>query len=83
MKLTVRNLSEEYYLRYVVFDGRRWVDADPAALGQAVDPETEVIVLGDGDRRYVLADTATETHDQVNALYAANTAPRPAPSCAA
>ncbi|GIM96232.1 hypothetical protein [Paractinoplanes toevensis] len=75
VKLTVRNTSEEHYLRYVLLDGQRWVDVNPTAVEQAVDPEHEVIVLGDGDRRYVLADSETETHDQVNALYAAKYGP--------
>jgi uncharacterized membrane protein len=75
VQLTVRDTSEEHHLRYVLLDGRRWVDVGPAALEQAVDPDHEVLVLGDGDRRYVLADTETETHDRVNALYAAKYGP--------
>jgi hypothetical protein len=75
VRITVRDASAEHRLRYVLLDGRCWVNVKPAALEQAFPPDHEVIVLGDGDRRYVLTDTEAETHDQVNALYAAKYGP--------
>jgi hypothetical protein len=75
VRFTVPDASEELYLRYVLLDGQCWVDVNPAPLEPAFDSEHEVIVLGDGDRRYVFADTETETHDQATALYAAKYGP--------
>ncbi|GAA0448295.1 hypothetical protein Ade02nite_60980 [Paractinoplanes deccanensis] len=73
LRLTVAGETAEHELRYVLYEGEHWVNVNPAALSQAFHPDHQVI--GDGARRYVLAEASPETRERVAALYAAKYGP--------
>ncbi|SNY62783.1 hypothetical protein [Paractinoplanes atraurantiacus] len=73
LRLEVNGQAAEHDLRYVLHEGEHWVNVNPSALAQAFHPDHAVV--GDGERRWVLAEASPATRERVGALYAAKYGP--------